>query len=253
MNPKAMAVFVRRLKPVLEGVATLMVIALAGALLVDLWQGRAGPVEAVGTAARRGRPPAPPLPSEPFSLDGVTQVGNRDAKVVVVEFSDFQCPYCARFASDTLPELRRRYIDQGKVLFAFRHLPLAIHPMAVKAAEAAECAGKQGRFWAMHDRLFRAPITSEDSLVEQSRAIGLNIEVFRQCLTGETAGRVMADAAFAKSIQVTGTPTFFLGTKGVDGRVTVVERLSGAQPLPSFEGPIDRLLAASGTDSGGVR
>lgn len=253
MNGGAVVRVVGRLKPVLDGVATLLVIVLAGTVLADFWQMRAGPIEVSRAPAQRDRPPSAPLPSEPFSLDGVTQVGNRDAKVVLVEFSDFQCPYCARFATETLPELRKRYIDQGKELFAFRHLPLGIHSMAIKAAEAAECAGKQGRFWAMHNRLFSAPIPSEELLVEHSRAIGLDAGVFRRCLAGEAAGRVMADAAFARSIQVSGTPTFFLGTRRVDGRVTVVQRLAGAQPIAGFEGPIDRLLAQTEAASGGGR
>jgi protein-disulfide isomerase len=106
-------------------------------------------------AAREARP-APPLPTEPVSLDGAALKGSSSANIAIIEYSDFQCPYCAKFVRDTFPLLNRRYIETGKVLFAFRHLPLDnIHSLAHRAAENAECARQQGKFWEMHDALSR--------------------------------------------------------------------------------------------------
>ena len=136
------------LRSVLDIVATLAMIAAAGAII---WTtlGRSAP-----TAARPGRAPIP-VPTEPVPLEGAPILGNPEAPVAIVEFSDFACPFCGRFSKDILPELKAKYIDTGQVLLAFRHLPLdRIHPRARPAAEAAECASRQGKFWRFHDLLF---------------------------------------------------------------------------------------------------
>jgi protein-disulfide isomerase len=233
----------------LEIVATILVIVVAATMLYQLWRvgGQPGLAAPAPTASARRSPPPAPLPAEPLSLEDATVVGSRQARVAVVEFSDFACPFCGRFAQETLPGLRRKYIDTGQVLFAFRHLPLeAIHPLAFKAAEAAECAGLQRNFWAMHNRLFENPkALDEGSLREHAAAIGLAVDPFLACLKGQMAERVRSDAALARTLQVSGTPTFFIGTVGADRRVTAVERLSGAQPLTAFSATIDRLLGES--------
>ena len=95
------------------------------------------------------RPPKDPLP-----LEGAAIRGNRSATVAIVEYSDFKCPACGQFATGTLPAIERRYVDTGKVLLAFRQYPMDRRPLAQKAAEAAICAGDQGKFWEMHDQLF---------------------------------------------------------------------------------------------------
>lgn len=89
------------------------------------------------------------------NIDGAYSKGSNDAKVTIVEFSDFQCPYCARFYSETLGQIIKDYVDTGKVRFVYKHFPLiSIHPLAQKAGEAAACAGEQGKFWEMHDLMF---------------------------------------------------------------------------------------------------
>lgn len=99
-----------------------------------------------------------PLPSRPVSIEGAAVKGKVGVRVGVIEYSDFQCPYCGTFARDTLPRIVSEYVDTGKAFFAFRHLPLeAIHPHARRAAEAAECARRQDRFWTVHDTIFRSP------------------------------------------------------------------------------------------------
>jgi protein-disulfide isomerase len=234
-----------RVKPVADILATVLVIVLTIVTLVQVATERSRPLVAAASAPRRERPQAP-LPAEPLTLEGAAQVGKRDAKVALIEFSDFQCPFCARFAIDTLPELRKRYIDAGLIVFAYRHLPLSIHPLAAKAAEAAECAGSQGRFWAMHNQLFATPNTLTEAAFQQiAIKIGLDPDRFDTCLKSETAAKISADAELARVLQVSGTPTFFVGTIEQDRRVRVKQRLSGAQPIAAIAEVLDKHLAES--------
>ena len=100
-------------------------------------------------------PPAPPLPKDPVDLAGAILAGNPSAHVAMIEFSDFECAFCGRFTRDTEPTLWHEYVDSGQLLVAFRHLVLEErHPHALRAAEAGECANRQGQFWPMHDVLF---------------------------------------------------------------------------------------------------
>jgi protein-disulfide isomerase len=115
----------------------------------------------LGSSAAVSR--ALPIPSEPVSLDQAERLGRSEAKVVLIVFSDFQCPYCSEFSNSVLPSLRQAYVETGLVQVAFRHMPLAnIHSRAFPAAIAAECAARQGRFWPMHDELFTDPVALED-------------------------------------------------------------------------------------------
>jgi len=197
--------------------------------------------------ARSVAPPPAPLPTEPVSLAGAQFKGDRSARVAVLEFSDFECPFCSRFALTTFPALQQEYLDTGKVLLAFRHLPLdQLHANARKAAEAAECAGAQGQFWEMHDRLFVDPTRlSRADLEGYATALSLRQPHFDRCLEGEMADKVADHVAEAMRLQVYGTPAFLIGTVESDGRLRVVERLSGAQQIGSFRAVLDRLLAAS--------
>lgn len=114
-------------------------------------------LEAIRTllSQRAGQPRAPAARSAKVSIDDDPVLGRADAPVTLLEFSDYQCPFCARFFRDTLPTLKAEYIDTGKVRYVFRDFPIdQLHPYARKAAEAANCAGDQGRYWEMHDLLF---------------------------------------------------------------------------------------------------
>lgn len=163
--------------------------------------------------------------------------GNRDAAVVVVEFGDFQCPYCQQAFPD-IRSLMTKYRD--RVLFIFRDFPISeLHPEAAKAAEAGQCAWEQGsdRFWAMHDRLF---LNQEDltvpALKSYAASAGLDTSVFDRCLdSGGNAGEVSADYADGLAAGVQGTPTFF-----VNGR-----RFSGALPRDVLENIITLELNAA--------
>ena len=179
--------------------------------------------------------------------DGPSQ-GPASAPVTIVEFSDFQCPYCAQ-AALTLRQLSKQYGD--RVRLVFRHFPLKqIHPHAEKAAEAASCAGEQGHFWEMHDRLFenQAHLDPAD-LKRYASDLHLNTAAFGRCLdSGRAASRVQRDAAAGEELGVRGTPGIF-----VNGRM-----FKGALPLQRFARVIDAELAlangaASAAQAAGAR
>jgi protein-disulfide isomerase len=189
---------------------------------------------------------SPPIPASLVSLSGSPQVGSTAARVVVIEYSDFQCPYCGAFARESWPALRRDYVDSGRVLFAFRNFPLSIHRDALKAAEAAECARRQGRFWQMHDELFQDPKDlGEAHLIEHATRAGLALPVYRSCMSSETArNAVQADTKSGDELKLNGTPTFFFGTQERDGFVRVTSVQAGALPLERFKQLLDGLLKA---------
>jgi protein-disulfide isomerase len=154
--------------------------------------------------------------------------GNPDAPVTIVEFSDFQCPFCSR-ARPTVNRVRETYGDRVRVIF--RNFPLQMHAEAQKAGEAASCAGEQGKFWEMHDLLFANQSKLQvASLKEHAAALKLNAEAFNQCLdSGKHATDVQKDLEQGADYGVTGTPAFF-----INGRPLV-----GAQPFETFTQVID--------------
>ena len=154
--------------------------------------------------------------------------GNKDAPVTIVEFSDFQCPYCSR-ARPTVNKVREAYGDKVRIIF--RNFPLSIHPQALKAGEAASCAAEQGKFWEMHDRLFanQAKLQVPD-LKEHAAALGLDAAAFAQCLdSSRHTADVQKDLEAGAGYGVSGTPSFF-----INGRPLV-----GAQPFEGFAQVID--------------
>jgi protein-disulfide isomerase len=183
------------------------------------------------------------LPKEPMSLEGSASMGSRSARVAMVVFSDFQCPYCARFATEILPAIKSRYVDTGDVRIVFRHLPLLIHPQAALAATAAECAHIDGHFWDMHDALFADQLNLDlASLHRRAASLGLDAQQFSQCLDGPARDRVNADAESARRLAVTSTPTTLLARLETDGRARVVGIVRGAQPFDAFTRELDKAL-----------
>jgi protein-disulfide isomerase len=141
--------------------------------------------------------------------------------------------------------LPAKYVQTVRVRLAFRQFPLPIHAQAQKAAEAAVCAGRQGRFWPYHDLLFASPQTfDEASLLQRASALDLEEPAFATCLQGEVTAAVRADHAGGGPLGVTGTPTFLAGPIVGGDRLRVTERFSGALPLAEFEAVLDRVLAA---------
>ena len=189
--------------------------------------------------------PTQPVGPVRASIADAPTLGKADARVTLVEFSDYQCPFCARFAQATLPALKRLYIDTGKVRYVFRDFPLdQIHPEARKAAEAAHCAGDQDRYWEMHDRLFqnqRALAVAE--LQEHARQLGLDGAAFDDCLASSRhAARVAKGLADGTAAGVQGTPGFVVAVTK-PGDVAEGTPVRGAQPLEVFRQLIERLLA----------
>jgi protein-disulfide isomerase len=147
--------------------------------------------------------------------------GNPKAKVTIVEFSDFECSYCRR-AQDTLKEVEKQYGD--KVRLIFRHYPLPMHPNAVKAAEASQCADDQGKFWPYHDVLFAAADLTAPALKAAATAVGLDGVKFDACLAdGRHKARVTSDLAEGERLGITGTPTFFVNGVKMVGAVPLEE------------------------------
>jgi protein-disulfide isomerase len=187
------------------------------------------------------------LPSEPMSIERAAIRGSEDAQAVMIVYSDFQCPFCARFTREALPEVERRYIARGRVALAFRHFPLPIHPHAVQAAAIAECAGRQGRFWEMHDRLFAERSLDADTLKAIPRSVQLDQQSLDNCLFDRTIGdNIQASVAEGRDLGIRGTPAFFIGTRLPDGRVKVTRTVSGARPAEEFIRALDSTLAEPG-------
>lgn len=176
-------------------------------------------------------------------------LGRADAPVTIVEFSDYECPFCQRFFSMTLPTLKREYVDAGKVRYVFRDSPLdQLHPQARKAAEAAHCAGEQGRFWEMHDMLFQNPkALALPQLAEHARSIGIDGAKFDECLaSGRHAARVERGVTDGAAAGVRGTPGFVIG-RTTAGDIVEGTPIRGAQPLETFRRIIDQMLAQPDT------
>ena len=171
-----------------------------------------------------------------IETEGHAALGPEDAPVTIVEFSDFECPYCRRF-NGALDELREAEEYAGKVRFVFRHYPIrSIHPLAQKAAEATICAQDQGKFWEFHDALWTDEDLSPDNLEQHAVLLGLDTEAFAECLnSGRHYGRVQADLEAAMDLGQSGTPAVF-----VNGRY-----VGGAISSAALKAEVDRELAES--------
>lgn len=168
------------------------------------------------------------------SIDDDTIKGDKNAPVTIIEFSDFECPFCTRFYKNTLPQLEEEYIKTGKVKFVYRDFPLSFHANAQKAAEAAECAAEQNKFWEMHDKLFEEGVKGGvDSFKQFASELGLDTAEFNDCLDSDKmTSEVKKDFADGQKAGVSGTPAFFIN--GIS--------LSGAQPFESFKQVIEAEL-----------
>jgi protein-disulfide isomerase len=183
------------------------------------------------------RPPAVVLTLEE------PKIGSPIARVGMMVFADFECPFSRRFASEVLSTLTADYLAGARLLIAFRHYPLAAkHPGAVAAAEGAECARERGRFWPMHDALFRQPRLTDDAIVAAWQMAGLQPADLHSCVRTRRANvRVNADFAAGKALGVRSTPTFVLGTVGEDGRLMVSRLVSGLRSAEELVGVLDEI------------
>jgi protein-disulfide isomerase len=168
-------------------------------------------------------------------IDDDAVKGDPNAPVTIVEWSDFECPFCTRFYTQTLGQIESEYIETGKVKFVYRDFPLGFHPNAQKAGEAAECAGEQGKYWEMHDKLFDDGVEGGVASFKQYASdLGLNTADFNNCLdSGAQAQEVKDDMAAGSAAGIRGTPGFV-----INGEI-----ISGAQPFSVFKAAIDKALA----------
>jgi protein-disulfide isomerase len=200
--------------------------------------------------ASKGAPAPAPAPQENvvLNIDKAPFKGKKDAKVTLIEFSDFQCPFCGRNARNTIPQLDKEYIETGKVKYVFKDFPLeSIHKNAFKAAEAANCAGDQGKYWEMHNKLFenQRALSTED-LIKYAGELNLDKAKFEKCLdSGTYASKVRESISEGQKAGVTGTPAFFLALdQGNDSEVKTSKKIVGAQPYANFKSAIDELLSS---------
>lgn len=189
--------------------------------------------------AGEGLAPDPDRPG--FTLAGDPYKGSEDALLTIVEFSDFQCPACATHALDVQPVLDKQFVKTGKVRWIFKNLPLRMHPQAPAAAAAAECAGDQGMFWELHDRLFETQEHwtvegVDDEIMSLARTVELDLESFESCFMGRSGlERVLPDLYDAAGI-ISSTPTFVIIAEGAG---TIV---NGAQQVNTFTEIIDAFI-----------
>ncbi|MBS3101952.1 DsbA family protein [Candidatus Woesearchaeota archaeon] len=163
-------------------------------------------------------------------------LGDKNAPVTIVSFEDYQCPFCGRAFQQTFPLIKKDYIDTGKVKYIYRDFPLSFHPEAEPAAEAANCAGEQGKYWEMHDSIFQNQDSMGNAAYKQfAQKIGLDTKKFNECLdSSKYKQEILDDFNYGSQVGVSGTPTFFIN--GI--------KLVGAHPYESFKQIIDTELSS---------
>jgi protein-disulfide isomerase len=204
-------------------------------------------LQSIKNMLRPQSPPRPALQNVTVSFDGDPYRGDKNAPVTVVEFSDYQCPFCGRHVRDTMPKLEADYVKTGKVKYVFRDFPLeSIHKEAARASEAANCADDQGKYWEMHDHLFtNQRAIGLGAFSEDAKSLGLDVATFDTCLNGgKYVEEVKKDVADGIQIGITGTPTFFIArTDPTRPQIKDAAALVGAQDYGAFKKVIDALLA----------
>jgi protein-disulfide isomerase len=197
---------------------------------------------AIAANAPVGAPPK--LEGTVVSIGSSASMGEASAKVGMLIFSDFECPFCAQFAQETLPSLTERYVRTGQVRLVFRHFPLAMHKNAPLAARAVECARTEDRFWQLHDALFaHQRDLNPDNIPRLGRDIGLS-GAWNACFEGSSpasADAVSRDLTEANALRIASTPTVLIGEIGPD-ILTVRTVIGGAKPLSDFVTAIERAL-----------
>lgn len=195
--------------------------------------------------AKSGAPPDVQPPAT-INIEGESFTGSKGARVAIIEYTDFECPFCGRYKHETYPEILKTYIDTGKVKYLYRDMPLPIHPDAILAARAARCAGEQGKLWQMRDSLFadQQHLTSK-AISDRAQALGLNQDSFSQCLSaGRYQDLIQTNIAAAQQMHISGTPTFLLGViEPGSNTLKVKQTIVGAYPFERFQSVIDELIA----------
>ena len=189
----------------------------------------------------------PSLMDAEVNIEGDPVMGDKDAKVTVVEFADYQCPYCGYSYQQIYPSLVAEYVKTGKVKYVFHDFPLEqIHSNAFNASQAARCAGDQDKYWEMHNKLFQNQKSLDaKGLSDSAQAVGLDATKFQQCLaSGKYQAKIRSSVEAATTIGVRGTPTFLLGLSGPNGTTfKATRRVGGAMSYASLKAAIDALLS----------
>jgi protein-disulfide isomerase len=182
-----------------------------------------------------------------IDLSAGHQRGNEDALVALIEFSDYECPFCIRHSRETMPLIEKNYIATGKILYGFRDFPIdQLHPQAIRAHEATQCAGDQQKYWEMHARMFGQPaLHTPESLEAAATQIGLDIGAYRACVANGThTAAIRASVALAESFGANGTPGFFIGIiDKTTNTVKITRAISGAVPFAQFAQALEGALA----------
>jgi protein-disulfide isomerase len=197
--------------------------------------------------SRAATPGAMPGPQPPSTLDirGEQFEGGSAARVALIEYSDFECPFCGGYERETSPQIFDNYIKTGKVKLYYRDLPLSMHPHALQAARAARCAGEQDKYWEMHDSLFaRQNALSDPALLDRAKTLGLDTQKFGECFSSDRyRDDIQKSLAEAQKLGIQGTPTFFIGTIDSNGDVVnITKRINGAHPYADFQPALDEVL-----------
>jgi len=197
------------------------------------------------------RGPTPPAlkPPQTMGLAGEPFKGDPTAKLAIIEYADFQCPFCRRFEHDIYPQIRDTYVKTGKLKYFHRDMPLAFHQGAMPAARAVHCATEQGKFWEMHDSLLGdAASLSAADIDERAGKLGLNVADLDKCISSDRFAEIIQRGITeANEMQISGTPTFIIGTLDAQGKVMSVKKtVVGASPFEAFKAALDPLLASTG-------
>jgi len=195
---------------------------------------------------KQGRPAGPQeeqvTPAKITDLSGVSMLGSKNAPLTIVEFTDYQCPFCQRFHVASFPEIKRNYIDTGKVRYYSKDLPLDFHANAMRAAQAGRCAGDQGKFWELRDVMAMNPDKLDmEHIAGFADNLKMDGKALRACIdSGKYKERVQTDVLDAMKLGANGTPTFVIGRSvdnGVDGALMV-----GAAPYADFDKKLKQFL-----------
>lgn len=186
-------------------------------------------------------------PPATMSVAGEIFKGEPAARLAIVEYADLQCPFCRRFEHEVYPRIRDSYINTGKLKYFHRDMPLPFHEGAMPAARAIHCAGAQGKFWEMHDSLLAdsASLRAAD-IDDRAGKLGLNVVDLDRCISSDRyADIIQRSVTEATQMQVSGTPTFLIGTLDDQGRLMSVKTsVVGAHPFETFQAALDPLLAS---------
>ena len=193
---------------------------------------------------------ARPSPSGPVIKDVEFEIGNNPVKgsvtagLMLVEFTDYECPFCGRYVRETFPQILNQYIEKGSIKYTVIDLPLPMHSKAAKAAEASHCAEEQGKFWEIHE-LMMAKQESLGDLSSYAADLNLDVQKYDECVnTGKYADAVNKGIALAQKLGINAVPGFIIGRidSSNPGKVTGISMIQGAMPFASFQAELDAAL-----------